>query len=525
MAEPPLPPRSPESASGRSSLPPELDPRGPRRARQAQRAGGSPAAAEASPGYGARQSPPSWRRPAVIVTSALAALVLLASGVLYTRYLHYNGNLTRAAGVIKPGGAEATGGAENVLLVGSDSRTGTAPGFAQATDAADQVVGQRSDTVILAHLAKGHDKATLVSLPRDSWVTIPAYTDPKGVAHPAHKDKLNAAFSLGGAPLLVSTVQQLTGIHIDHYAEVDFEGFLNMVNALGGVDICLSKPAHDVMTGINLPAGHQHLNGTQALAYVRQRYGLALGDIDRIKRQQQFLASMMRKVVSAGTLTNLAKLNAFLDALTKSVTVDQGMSVGDMAKLALKLKGLSTGNVVLTTLPLSGFGKEDGQDVDVVDDPKATALFDSLKADAPAGSSGGGSPAALAPVGSVHVQVFNGAGVQGLAAKAASDLRKLGFVVDGTPANRGSGASTSVIEYGPSQAAAAQTLAAAIPGATLKADPGLGSDVQLVLGSSYAGAVAPGSATTGTTTETTTGGAMTGTTTGTTTAADAECTD
>jgi len=503
VTEPTAP--SPEPTPRGSGLPPELDPRGPRRPERTQR---SPQVG-ASGGGGT-----SWRRPVVITAGVLALVVLLASGVLYTRYLHYNGNLTRAAGVIKPGGAQATDGAENVLLVGSDSRTGTAPGFAQSNNPADQVVGQRSDTVILAHLAKGHQKATLVSLPRDSWVTIPAYTDDKGVAHPAHKDKLNAAFSLGGAPLLVSTVQELTGIHIDHYAEIDFEGFLNMVNALGGVDVCLTKPAHDVMTGINLPAGHDHLNGVQALAFVRQRYGLALGDIDRIKRQQQFLASMMRKVESAGTLGNPLKLNAFLDALTKSITVDKGMSVGDMAKLALKLKGLSTGNVVLTTLPLSGFGKEDGQDVDVVDDAKATALFDALKTDAPAGSptTGAGSAAATVPVSSVHLRVFNGAGVQGLASKAASDLTKLGFVVDGTPSNRGTGATTTVINYGPTQAAAAQTLAAAIPGATLKADPQLGSDLELVLGSSYAGAVAPGEA------------SQSSTPAGTTTAANAGCT-
>ena len=182
--------------------------------------------------------------------------MLAASGLLYTRYLHYDHNLKKTTGVIKPGGATAADGAENVLLVGSDSRAGTGDQFAQAPKGQTPVEGQRSDTVMLAHLAKGNKAATLVSLPRDSWVTIPAYTDAKGVAHPAHLDKLNAAFSLGGAPLLVSTVQQLTGIHIDHYVEIDFAGFQNMVNALGGVDICLSQPAHDVQTGLNLTAGH-----------------------------------------------------------------------------------------------------------------------------------------------------------------------------------------------------------------------------------------------------------------------------
>jgi LCP family protein required for cell wall assembly len=494
-------------------LPPELNPRGP------GRPGGAKVTKAAAKVTRAAGRSSGWRRPLGITAAVLAVVVLGTSGVLYTRYLHYDHNLTRAAGVIKPGGAQASGGAENVLLVGSDSRDGAGDQFAQAPAGQPQVTGQRSDTVILAHLAKGNERATLVSLPRDSWVTIPAYTDAKGVAHPAHKDKLNAAFSLGGAPLLVDTVQQLTGIHIDHYAEIDFAGFQNMVNALGGVNVCLSQAAKDKNTGIDLSAGEHHLNGTQALAFVRQRYGLPLGDLDRIKRQQQFLASMMRQVESAGTLANPLKLNAFLDALTKSITVDSGMSIGDMTKLAIKLKGLSTGNVVLTTLPLTGFATEDGQDVDQIDTVKAAALFDSLKADAPASSASSGTPTVSVAASAVHVQVFNGAGVQGLAAKAASDLAKLGFVIDGTPANRGTGATTSVINYGPTEAAAAHTLAAAIPGASLKADPQLGTDLELVLGSSYDGATNP-SASGATASASTTNPAA-----GTQTAANATCTD
>jgi LCP family protein required for cell wall assembly len=463
-------------------LPPELNPRGPGAATPA-----GPPSAPGTPRAARRRG--RWRRPLAITSAVVAALILVAGTLAYTRYLHYNHNLKRTSGVISSGGAKAADGAQNVLLVGSDSRAGAGDAFAQAPAGQEQVVGQRSDTVILAHLAKGHQKATLVSLPRDSWITIPAYTDAKGVQHPAHQDKLNAAFSLGGPALLVKTVQQLTGMHIDHYVEIDFAGFQNMVNSLGGVDVCLTKPAHDVNTGINLSAGNHHLNGQEALAFVRQRYGLALGDIDRIKRQQQFLASMMRKVESAGTLANPVKLNAFLDALTKSITVDSGMSGTGLAKLALQLKGLSSGNVLLTTMPISGFGKEQGQDVDVVDTAKAQALFDSLTRDA-APETGTAAPSGptVAPD-TVHVQVLNGAGVQGLAARAASDLGKLGFVIDGTPGNRGSGATTSVIQYAPAQAAAARTLAAVVPGATLQEDAQLasGSPLVLVLGSSYSG--------------------------------------
>jgi len=462
-------------------LPPELNPRGP----------GRPVRPD-KPGSGRG----GWRSPLGITAAVLAVCVLAASGLLYTRYLHYDHNLKKATGVIKPGGATAADGAENVLLVGSDSRTGTGDQFAQAPKGQAPVEGQRSDTVILAHLAKGNKAATLVSLPRDSWVTIPAYTDAAGAAHPAHLDKLNSAFSLGGAPLLVSTVQQLTGIHVDHYVEIDFAGFQNMVNALGGVDVCLSQPAHDVQTGLNLTAGQHHLNGTTALEFVRQRYGLPLGDIDRIKRQQQFLASMMRKVESAGTLANPLKLNDFLDALTKSISVDSGMSAGDLAKLAVKLKGLGTGNVVLTTMPLTGFSTQDGVSVDDIDVAKSTALFQSLAVDAPVVLPSAPPTPTPVPltvaVSAVHVEVFNGGGLTGLARRAASDLTKLGFQLVGTPADRITGASASVIQYGPTQAEAARTLQAAIPGSTLKANPQLNTTLQLFVGKSYNGAQAPG---------------------------------
>lgn len=484
------------------TLPPELDPRGP--ARGTERRG--------------------LRRFAAVV----AVVILLTSGLLYGRYVHYNGNLNRATGVITTGGTKATGGAENVLLVGSDSRTGAGDQFAQAPKGQTQVLGQRSDTVILAHLAKGHGRATLVSLPRDSWVTIPAYTDANGVLHPAHQDKLNAAFALGGAALLVKTVQELTGLHIDHYVEIDFAGFQRMVDALGGVDVCLSRPAHDVNTGINLSAGWHHLNGAQALAFVRQRYGLPLGDLDRIKRQQQFLAAMMRKVESAGTLTNPLKLNAFLDAFTKSVTVDAGMSTADMEKLAVSLRGLSTGNVVLTTMPIAGFGTRNGESVDIVDTAKAQQLFAALAADQSV-LSPSAQPSTL-PRSQVHVRVFNAAGINGLAARASAELAQAGFDVIGTPANRGSGATTTVIEYPPAEAAAAHTLAAVIPGAVLRPNDQLSGEIDLLLGSDYHGlATSSSPSTTGTPNRGSggsgaagsTGGGLTGSAT---TAATASCT-
>ncbi len=516
-----------------SSLPPELDPRGRHQNARTSKSGNkngapgpnNPSDQNRAPGGKDGGGKSGWPRALGLISIVLAGCILVVSGTAYTWYSDVIGNLKREKGITSAGGTAASDGAQNVLLVGSDSRAGS-DNFAQAPTDQTQVVGARSDTVILAHLAPGHEEATLVSLPRDSWVTIPAYTDTKGVAHPAHLDKLNAAFSLGGAALLVKTVQNLTGIHVDHYAEIDFVGFQKMVAALGGVQVCLTEPAHDVQTGLNLSAGEHKLNGVQALAFVRQRYGLPLGDIDRIKRQQQFLGAMMRKVESAGTLTNPLKLNAFLKALTSSITVDSGMGLSDLKKLAFKLKDMSTGSVVLTTMPLSGFATEEGQDVDIVDTTKAATLFGALKADSAASSHSSPAPALTVPASQVRVSVFNGAGTPGLASKAAGELAKLGYQLVGTPANHGTGATVTLIEYGPSQAEAARTLAASISGATLQPEASLGSDIDLVLGSSFTSAVAPGTAPSATSgTSSPASGSTGGVATGTTTAASASCTN
>ena len=205
---------------------------------------------------------------------------------------------------------------------------------------------------------------------------------------------------------------------------------------------------------------------------------------------------MMRKVESAGTLANPLKLNDFLDALTKSISVDSGMSASDLAKLALKLKGLGTGNVVLTTMPLTGFSIQNGIDVDDIDTAKSTALFHSLAVDAPVVLPSAPPTPAPVPltvaVSAVHVEVFNGGGLTGLAAQGVGRSEQARIPLVGTPADRITGASASVIEYGPTQAQAARTLQAAVPGSTLQANPQLNTTLQLVVGKSYNGAQAPG---------------------------------
>ena len=425
------------------------------------------------------------------------SVLLFATAVLgYVLFRRYDGNIARIPGLMQalPGltqPAAAPRGARNVLLVGSDTRDTTGAQF--QGKGAQFTSGQRSDTVILAHLFGNSDKAQLISIPRDSYVSIPAYTDPKtGKVFPQHSAKINSAIEEGGPALLKATVEELSGIRVDNYVQIDFAGFQTMVEKLGGVEVCLKNNAKESNSGIDLKAGRQTIQGAQALAFVRQRYGLPNGDIDRIKRQQAFIGSITRKVLSSGTLLNPLKLSGFLDAATSSVAVDESLQGGGLTQLALRLRSFNAGGVAFATVPFSTIsGRRDGQDVVLLDAPKMAELFDGLKQDRAPDAPGPARPAApltVAPAG-VRVSVLNGSGMPGLGRTAAQELARAGFVIVGSPGNRDGGTTGTVVRYGPTRAEAARTLAAAVPGATVEADPTLTGTVEIVVGTSFAGLV------------------------------------
>ena len=218
---------------------------------------------------------------------------------------------------------------------------------------------------MLVHVPTGPAKASIISFPRDSWVEIPQWTDTKGGHHPAHMSKLNAAFSEGGAPLLVATLEQLSGIRVDHVVQIDFTGFKNMVNALGGIEVCVKTTRHDHDSGDNLTAGGMHLiKGDAALAFVRDRKGLPGGDIDRIADQQYFLSVVLHKVLSAGTLTDPLKLLNFAKAAARSMTTDKDFGVGQMKILATRLHSIDPAHVTFLQVPvLNSSAREAGQSV------------------------------------------------------------------------------------------------------------------------------------------------------------------
>jgi LCP family protein required for cell wall assembly len=326
--------------------------------------------------YKGRPVRPRWGRIALVVGVFVALIALFIGGY----GLYYVNSLDDKVKRDDPF-AQITGdrpvklvsGAQNILVLGSDSRDGTAYNPDDQSSTTATVSGERSDAIMLMHVSADHKKAYLVSIPRDTYVFIPEYKGNGG-----YKAKINAAFAWGGAALTVRTVEGFTGVKIDHVAKIDFNGFQKMTDAVGGVDVTVDKTVFDPRSKRTFQAGVNHLDGKMALDYVRQRYGLPRGDFDRVQRQQIFLRALMQKATTTGTLTNPAKLKSFLDATAESVTVDKGLSVKDMA---LQFRKLRADDLAFVTTPNLGSSTVGGQSVVLSDKAKASALFEAVNND------------------------------------------------------------------------------------------------------------------------------------------------
>jgi LCP family protein required for cell wall assembly len=250
---------------------------------------------------------------------------------------------------------EKTSKALNYLLVGSDTREGLTKEQMKVlrVGSTKTAAGGRSDTMFLIHISKARDKAMIVSLPRDSLVTIPAHRSSDGTKDiAAAKSKINAAFAWGGAPLLIETVELATNLRIDHYIEVNFAGFAKIVDALGGIEVCTKKDIDDPKSHLVLAAGVHTLNGIESLKYVRTRGIDGLGDIGRMQRQQQFMSSVLKKATSTGVLLNPIKLVNFFNAAISTVKTDSGLNESDLLTLAKQLRNLSASKVRTLTVPI-----------------------------------------------------------------------------------------------------------------------------------------------------------------------------
>lgn len=268
----------------------------------------------------------------------------------------------------------------NWLLVGSDSRKGLSSHMQHVLHTGPDTGSQRTDVIMIVHIDP-QGNPTLVSLPRDSYVAIPAHTSNDGTKAAASHNKINAAYSFAGAPLLVSTIEQNTGLHIDHYMEIGFAGIKDITDAVNGVTICVAHNYDDKNSNLHVKKGCQHMNGKNALAYVRMRYADPTGDLGRIQRQQQYMAAVLHKAITPGTLLNPLALKKLSAAGTSSVVVGNQDSVTDLLKLGKAMRNLSKGNGQVMTVPVANADATTAAGSSVLwDTQKASALFKKLAA-------------------------------------------------------------------------------------------------------------------------------------------------
>lgn len=270
---------------------------------------------------------------------------------------------------------EKASSAVNYLLVGSDTRVGLTKAELKAlrVGSVASAAGKRSDTILLVHISKARDKAVIISLPRDTLVTIPQHTSPTGKVIAPFKAKLNAAYNYGDAPLLIQVIESMTNLRIDHYVEINFAGFAHMVDSLGGIQVCTKTDINDPKSHLVLAAGIHTLDGIQALKYVRTRDFDGMGDLGRMQRQQQFMSSVLRKATSTGVLLNPIKMMNFLNAALATVKTDSALNSGDLITLAKQMRTLSTSKVRTLTVPLSNVNY-------VVPNVGSTVLWDPILA-------------------------------------------------------------------------------------------------------------------------------------------------
>ncbi|MFC8588223.1 LCP family protein [Streptomyces sp. NPDC057217] len=431
------------------------------------------------------------------MATALSVTVLAAGGIGHALVTGLDTGLTRVDPFKDMKNRPQAGHGMNVLVVGTDGRDRIS-----AEERAKYRLGGApcncTDTVMLVHISEDRDRASVVSLPRDSYAEMPEHTDlTSGEKHHAHPVKLNAAYAEGGPALTVRTVESMTGVKIDHYLEVDFTSFMRTVDAVGGVQICTTKRLKDAYTGLDLAPGTHELDGGQALQYVRSRHIDGAADIGRMQRQQKFVAALVERVTGGGVLFNPVRFRAVATSMLSSVRADEGFGTDQMLSLSKAMRGFTPASSEFVSVPVGDMSfpvKGIGSTVKW-DAAKAQQLFQALREDRPIAPRKAATSAKapkdvvvdVAPD-TVRVQVYNGTRTDGLGRKVDDALRGTGFATTRTPRTaEGAERGRTVVEYDPRWDRSAKSLAAALPGAELKAVAGRGGTLRVVVGADYKG--------------------------------------
>ena len=447
------------------------------------------------------------RTTGYMLTCVFSAIVLAVSGFSYF--------VVRDVSSIGSSHAIAGGpsiGAQNILLMGLESRRdwngNILPGSilkalhaGSAKGVADGVGGNDTNTLILLHIPAGGKKAVGFSIPRDDWVNF------AGTVGSQQQGKIDQAYGVSmfyeqrqlkaqnpgisqnqlafqgneaGRKAAVDTVEQLTGVHIDHFAEVNLDGFYELASVLGGVEVCLNHPVRDANSGADFPAGYQHLSASQALAFVRQRDGLPNGDLDRTHRQQAFLDAVMEQLRTQGVIGDLTKIQALLSVAQQYAITDADWNLLDFAS---QMQDLTSGNLVFHTLPIQGYASIDGQDANVVNASAVKSIVQSAfypKPAAPGSSSGTRAQPPGTPAAETTVDVFNGSQTPMLASKVSAAMVQAGFKAG--EVGNGTARTTTEVLYGTGEAANASRVASAF-GVTAAASTSVAANhVEVLIG-------------------------------------------
>ncbi|MEV1045376.1 LCP family protein [Streptomyces sp. NPDC049916] len=433
------------------------------------------------------------------VATGLSVLVLGAGGIGHAVVSNLETGIGRVDPFKDMKNRPRDGTGTNLLLVGTDGRDTITRQERQKYKLGGAPC-HCTDTIMLVHLSADRQRASVVSLPRDSYAEMPAHTDrTTGKHHEGHPVKLNAAYAEGGPTLTVRTVENMTGVKIDHYLEVDFTSFMKTVDAVGGVKICTARPMKDSYTGLDLPAGTHQLDGGQALQYVRSRHIDVAADLGRMERQQKFMAALIKQATSSGVLLNPVKFQQVSASVLGSVRADKGFGTEQMLALGQAMKDFSPASSEFTSVPVGnpsfpvkGIGSTVRWDA-----AKSKKLFQALNEDRPlAPAKAEPKPAAgperqpaklvdVAPK-EIRVQVYNGTPKDGLGQTVDTGLRATGFATTGGPLNGElREVKRTLVEYDPRWDRSAKSLATALPGSELKPVKGQGGVMKVTVGSDF----------------------------------------